>query len=196
MDECNLNNCYKYDERDVFIRGEHVLLKGLTEEDVLHSNWYGWFNDEKTCTTLQKHYSPNTLKGQIDFLNSLKTDKSKVQLGIICKEHNCLIGCISVQGINPINRTAELSLLVGESKFRNLMYSEESVELALKFAFETLNLNKLHAGILDKKWADFFCKRFHFCSEGIFRDHVFKNGQYLNVYNIGLLAKEYYAHKK
>ena len=45
----------KFDKRNIFINGKNVYLKVLTKDDVIKSGWYGWFNDELTCETLQKH---------------------------------------------------------------------------------------------------------------------------------------------
>ena len=42
------------DSRDIFLKGKHVFLKALTREDAITSDWYGWFNDEELCNTLQR----------------------------------------------------------------------------------------------------------------------------------------------
>lgn len=55
------------DPRDIFLKGKHVILKVLTREDVMSSGWYGWFNDEELCKTLQKHYFPTTRESQVAF---------------------------------------------------------------------------------------------------------------------------------
>ena len=34
--------------REMFLLEEKLILK-LNEDDILYSNWYGWFNDEKLC---------------------------------------------------------------------------------------------------------------------------------------------------
>ena len=65
---------YKLDSRDIFISGKKVILKSLSEDDILYSKWYGWFNDEKICSTLQKHYFPNSIELQKNFLNSTVTN--------------------------------------------------------------------------------------------------------------------------
>ena len=65
------------DKRDIFIKGKNIYLKVLTKEDVLTSGWYGWFNDEHTCETLQKHYYPNTMKSQLEFWNELDLSPNK-----------------------------------------------------------------------------------------------------------------------
>ena len=43
-----------------FSSGKHVSLYSLDEIDIENTNWFDWFNDEKVCLFLQKHYNPNT----------------------------------------------------------------------------------------------------------------------------------------
>jgi hypothetical protein len=61
---------YKVDKRNVFLKGKGVWLVALSSYDVENSNWYGWFNDEEVCVNLQKHYYPNTLSLQNEFLSN------------------------------------------------------------------------------------------------------------------------------
>lgn len=67
----------KFDKRDIFINGKNVYLKVLTKDDVIKSGWYGWFNDELTCKTLQKHYFPNSLESQLEFWSDLNSKSNK-----------------------------------------------------------------------------------------------------------------------
>ena len=67
----------KINKNEVFIKGKSIYLKVLTKNDVLESNWYGWFNDEKTSKTLQKHYFPNTLENQLTFFTNLQEEHAK-----------------------------------------------------------------------------------------------------------------------
>lgn len=182
---------YKIDERDIFIKGNLIDLKVLNENDVINTNWYGWFNDEETTNNMQKHCFPNTLDKQMEFLNNLKNDKSKIQLGIICKENNQLIGCVSLQNIDYINRTAEIAEIIGEKQYRTIRYMEESIGIIIKFGFNTLNLNRIYGGTLSEEFALFLIKRFKFKKEGLFRNHVFKNGEYKDIYYLGLLYSDF-----
>ena len=73
------------DPRDVFLKGKITLLKVLTKKDVLDSNWYGWFNDEELCKTLQNHYYPNSVELQLEFWGkNIYNSDTKIQFGI-CK---------------------------------------------------------------------------------------------------------------
>lgn len=186
----------KIDERDIFLRGNHVMLKVLTENDVLNSDWFGWFNDEETTLHMQKHYFPNTLDLQSEFLKNLKKDMSKIQLGIVPHGENDIIGVISLQNINYINSNADISMIIGEKSYRQLILAQEAMQLMLNHAFFTLNLHKVYGGYLEtlEDWGLFLKKRFGFIDEGVWREHAFKNGKYLNICRLGLLKMEYVEH--
>ena len=181
------------DENSVFINGEILYLKVLTSHDVDSTNWYGWFNNEETTSNMQKHYFPNTIDAQHRFLESTKSDQGKIQLGIVEKSRHNLIGVVSLNHIDLINRNAEFSLLIGEKKFRNLKYAEESVFLILRHAFKSLNLHKVYGGSIETldSWVSFLEKRFGFQREGVQKDHVFKNGKYLDIINFSIISNTF-----
>lgn len=183
---------YKYDDRDIFIKGKYINLKLLSEEDIENSNWYGWFNSEETTKYMQKHYIPNSEYKQKNFLCKLEEDSSKIQLGIVTVKDSKFIGIVSIQNINNINRTAEISLMIGEKEYRKAHFTEEAMRLMIEHAFETLNLRKIYGGTISEEWAFYLKRMFGFQDEGLFKEHVYKNGEYKDIFRIALFKKSYY----
>ena len=127
---------------DTFILGKEINLVSLSEETVINSNWYNWYNDEETTLNMQQHYFPNTKEMQVEFYKkNIKNNPQKLQLGICHKNDNLLIGVISLSDINYINRTAEFAVIIGEKKYRNFNNFIEASKLIIKHGFESLNLN-------------------------------------------------------
>ena len=184
------------DKRDIFLRGKYLVLKVLTEDDVINSNWYGWFNDEDTTANMLKHYFPNSLEDQLAFFNSLKSEKNKIQLGMIPIGEDKIKGIVSLQNIDYINSNADVSMLIGEPEYRKLLFAQEGMQLMIDHAFFALNLHKIYGGYFDslEDWGLFLKKRFGFRNEGVWKEHVFKNGKYLDIHRIGLLRDEYTKH--
>lgn len=183
---------YKVDKRDIFLRGENIFLKALNKQDIIESNWYGWFNDEKLCENLQKHYFPNTLEEQVDYFNkNIFSSSTKLQLGIFKYEIEKLLGVISLNDIDYINRKAEMSVIIGEPEGKDTVTLLESWKLLLNHGFNTLNLNKIYSGTVLKEIVILMKKTIGFVEEGVLRQDVFKNGKYLDVYYVSILKDEF-----
>jgi ribosomal-protein-alanine N-acetyltransferase len=177
---------------DVFIKGIDVDLICLNQNVLNNSNWYNWFNDEETTKHMQKHYYPNTYDLQLQyFKSSIENNKSKMQCGIFHKQEKVLIGTISLNNIDLINRNCELSVIIGEKKFQNLNFFIESHKLMLRHAFDTLNLNKVYGGTIIKEMNILFCRVLGYTSEGKLIEHVFKNGKYHDAYRFGILNSKF-----
>ena len=178
------------DKRNIFIKGKNIYLKALTKEDVLISGWYGWFNDQSTCETLQKHYYPNSQQSQLEFLNDLYvgTNKySKIQLGV-CKNHSSkILGVVSLSNISSINQTAEMSTVMGESEGKDLKIVTEAWRLLFWHGFNVLNLNKIYGGSISKSLVDLICRVAAGNPEGTRKKHVYKNGEFVDIYLYGIL---------
>lgn len=185
-------------KKDVFLSGKMIDLTVLTEQDVRETNYYDWFNDEHLCQKLQKHYYPNTEEAQLAFVKNLENDRGKIQLGIKEKKSRELVGVISLQGIDFINRNAEIAMVmaVEYDDARQMMFSLEATRLMLDHAFFTLNLHRVYAGSLAilKPWLDLLKAKFGFKDEGCFIEHVYKEGKYTDVYRVGLLRTDYEKH--
>jgi RimJ/RimL family protein N-acetyltransferase len=179
-------------EFDIFIKGKLVDLVVLTEEVIDNTNWYKWFNDEENTKNMQKHYFPNSVNLQKQYFNNeIEGDNTKLQLGILQKKTCTMIGVISLSSIDFLNKRCELSMMIGEKKYRTMQYFIESVELMCKHAFDSLNMNRVCSGTISREIDELFCRVLGFKHEGVFRDSVFKNGKYCDVYRHAMLKKEY-----
>ncbi len=168
---------------DVFIRGELVDLIVLTEEIAGKTSWYNWFNDEDNTVNMQKHYFPNTKRDQERyFINDISNDKSKLQLGIFHKEDQLLIGIIALTDINFINRKCAIAGLIGEKKYRSIIYYLEANRLLIRHAVHSLNMHKISGGSISREIALYYERMLGFKIEGILKQDVYKDGKYKDAY--------------
>ena len=182
------------DKRNVFLKGKHVYLKVLTKEDAINSNWYGWFNDQELCKPLQHHYFPNPVEQQIEFWQTnIVGSLTKIQLGICKPESSVILGVISLNNIDYINRKAEISAVIGELEGRNINIFRESCELICRHAFNTLNLNKVYGGSISKELVGLMCKFLKAKEEGILRSDIYKNGEYHDAFLYGILKNDFFS---
>jgi RimJ/RimL family protein N-acetyltransferase len=182
---------YILDQRNIFLKGEKIYLVSLSNNEINNTNWYGWFNDEEVCQTLQKHYFPNSSALQTIFLESSINDKTLLLLGIYSVEKENLIGVTSFHGIDLINSKAGYSIVIGEKDSRNLLNFIEVSKLMFKHGFYSLNLNRIYGGSISKKLVDLQCRSLGCKEEGIARSDIYKNGKFHDSYNYGLLRSDF-----
>lgn len=175
----------------IFIKGKNLDLIVLEESDALDSNWYKWFNSERTTQYMQKHYFPNTRKSQLNFVKNMNSTNKNIVLGVNDKESN-LVGVCSLNDINYINKNCTISLIIGE-KVESSDVSLEIFYLLLKHAFFTLNLNKVKMG--QHKSLKLFTlqlyKEFGFIEEGVLKKEIHKNGVYIDIILSSVFKKDF-----
>lgn len=168
---------------DIFLKGEFVDLIGLTDKVIDQSNWYAWFNDEETTQYMQKHYYPNSEKLQRIYLNEeILGNSRRLQLGILHKSDQVVIGVISLGNIDHLNRKCELAGLIGEKKYKSISFWMEANRLLLAHAVNTLNMRRIYGGSISKEIALFYQRMLGFKLEGVLEKDVFKNGTYCDAH--------------
>lgn len=175
------------DERLIFFEGKHVRLKVMSPQDILESNWVGWFNDEAMSTYNQHHYFPNTFEQQQEILRSC-AGPDKFQLGIVdrAKPEN-ICGVVSLSNINLIHRHAEIAGIQDTriTKSNSALFLE-SWSIMLRHGFEQLGLNKIYGGTFHPHVSTALMRGFNFELEGLRRRQVYKNGEYHDITLVGV----------
>jgi RimJ/RimL family protein N-acetyltransferase len=182
------------DERDIFIRGEKIILKALSEEDITKSGWYGWFNDKDTTEFMQQRYFPNTLNSQIEYYRQvIALSKTKIQLGIVPLDCDHIIGVVSLSGIDLLNRKAEFSIIIGEKDMRGKGYAVEATRLIVDHGFRRLGLNKIWLGVDESNSDAINCyRKVGFQVNGTLPEDVFLDGTFHNNLIMSILARDYF----
>jgi len=182
------------DQRDIFIEGENIILKVLTRDDVMSSGWYGWFNDEITCETLQKHYFPPSIESQLEYYEKLAQashDGTGIQLGVCKRDGDRILGIVSLNNIDYMNRKAEISAVMGEDEGKDIRTISEAWRLIFWHGFNVLNLHRIYGGSISKSVVDLMCRVAACVPEGIRKEDAFKNGKYVDVYEYGVLKNSF-----
>ncbi len=173
-----------------FLSGKTINLKALTEADV--SIWYQWFNNPEVTRYMNKGWFPNTEDNQLSFLREISQSQNDVQLGIVSKKTDKLVGIVGLHGIRWIHRHASVSVLIGDREHWGQGLAAEAVGLVTEHAFVKLNLHKLYTGI----WADNVgsLKSFEkngYVVEGTAREKYFKDGTYHDEVILGLTCTQW-----
>jgi RimJ/RimL family protein N-acetyltransferase len=142
--------------------------------------------------------------GQYPFVVSSKSDLSWLfepppdiqRYAIILLDDNVMIGCISIQNIDHRNRNAFIGIFIGEEEYRNKGYGAEAIKLMLNYGFNTLNLHNIMLSVQADNSEGIACyKKVGFKETGKRREWVFKDGKYIDVLYMDILAREFEGDK-
>jgi RimJ/RimL family protein N-acetyltransferase len=177
-----------------FLAGKDIYLRPLVESDC-DGPYPDWFNDLEACRGNSHHLFPYTPEAAREYVRQSNAAKDKLVLAIILSEGNKHIGNIALDNINYINRTAELSIIIGDNSCWNKGYGRQAAKLICDHGFLSLNLSRIACGTFENNVAmQKLAEYLGMVREGVRRKAVYKSGQYLDVIEYGILREEYLNH--
>lgn len=173
----------------IFYAGERIDFRPieLSDEPLLRR----WINDPRVWATLHFRGPLNT-RCEVEYIESLYRQPNDYTFGIIERETSRLVGTCGLHGINPISRKATFGLMIGEVGRQNRGLGSEAVRLALKFAFRELNLHRVELSVFANNWRAIRAyQKAGYRHEGCRRQAAFRDGEYIDVYEFGILREEW-----
>lgn len=104
---------------------------------------------------------------------------------------NKIIGVAFLNHIHPIYKTGEFGITLGDPEYRGKGYGKDMLVTLIKYGFEQLNLNRIWCEVYSNNDSIHVYRNVGFKDEGVLRQHVFKDGKYLDSYMLGMLKEEY-----
>lgn len=174
-------------------RGTKVQL-GPLERKHLSKN-VKWLNDPEVTKYL-RFFEPIGIEEEQRWYEDLLKDNSRKVYAIRIVDGD-YIGNLQLSNIDLHDRKAELGILIGEKNLWGKGYGTEAVELAVRLAFEGLNLNRVYLRTLtSNKRARRCYEKVGFKEEGILRQDGFCKGKYADRVIYSILAEEYFKRRK
>lgn len=150
-----------------------------------------WLNDPEVAENLSI-YEPVSMEGEQRWYDDLLRDRSSKVFALETRE-GVHLGNVGFHEIDLHNRKAELGIFIGEKGQWGKGYGEEGVRLALRFAFEGMNLNRVYLRTFASNVRAQKCyEKVGFVKEGALRQEMFKNGTYVDCFVYSILAEEYF----
>jgi diamine N-acetyltransferase len=115
-----------------------------------------------------------------------------VRLAMMDGPDGALIGCVNLTNIHRVNRSAELSIVIGEKSYWGKGYGAAATDAILKHGFFDLNLHRIYLDVLatnDRAIRTYV--KCGFREEGRHREAVYKNGRFIDVISMALLEEEF-----
>ncbi|ALC84165.1 acetyltransferase [Bacillus gobiensis] len=173
-----------------------LSAKRITLRPVIEDDWemrYRWLSDPdiNKCPPSGTGIplTPATVRERT--LIYAKSDPSRVDFTVL-QEDGTAIGNAHLFNVNPWSRKAEFGVWLGEKSVWGQGYGTEVTRVLAEFAFMRLNLHKVYLSVDADNFGGIRCyEKAGFKKDGVLRDDVFKNGQYVDRIIMSLLKKEF-----
>jgi ribosomal-protein-alanine N-acetyltransferase len=128
------------------LTAEHLELRPFNDE-FLTDRYVGWLNDKKTVRYSEQRHRTHTTASCRAYAKSFEHSPSYFWAIVA---HDTFLGHIGnmTATIDPINRVADLSILIGEPKARGRRYGLEAWQRACRFLLANDGMRKVTAGTM------------------------------------------------
>jgi len=173
------------------LKGEKVLLRALVREDL---DRLVLFNNDIAVEVAGGGDPPlpqSLARLQADFDGNIgKGDRDGTSFAI--EAGGLFIGQCALFQFDPIARTAELGITIGDHAYWGRGYGREALTLLLGYGFRHHNLHRIWLTVNatnDRAMAAY--RTCGFREEGRLREHVWSDGKYIDFVYMGLLRREW-----
>lgn len=173
-----------------FISGKQIFLREVRPEDV-NDRYYAWMNDPETTRYLEIRHFPVSKEEISGYVKAMGGRKDTLFLAICQKTDGLHVGNIKLGPINMIHRFASISILIGDKTCRRKGYATEAIRILSEFAFHSLNLNRISAGLYQGNTGSLRAfENAGFSKEGVFKKMRFFKGTYIDQIMVGMLRED------
>lgn len=135
---------------------------------------------------------PTTFQQQKDKILSNINDPNTIVFAICRKADGKPIGQTALFRIDWVGRMATFYIGIADKENWSKGYGSEATMKMVEYAFETLNLNRVHLHVaVENEGAVKVYQRVGFQIEGTLREAMYHDGHYSDFYVMGLLRRDW-----
>jgi len=172
-----------------FLIGEKIYLRPVEPEDAKFLS--KGENDPAVRESLFLAL-PVSLTNEQEKVDQYIKSKDAIVLIIIEKETNKPVGQSAFFRIDYISRAAVFYIAILDPAHWSKGYGSEATQLMVEYAFNTLNLNRIQLHVCAENSAAIkIYERVGFIKEGVLRKAMFRNGNYVDFWVMGILKRDW-----
>lgn len=174
------------------IRGPRLILREYREEDFPCLR--GWINDPETTQNMSPIFDRVQTEAMTrEFFNNVTGNKLPGHYMIIADgETEEYIGQCDLRTSSDPSHQAGLAIVIPDLANRGKGYGREAMDLILQLGFNRLNLHKIWLHVFARNTgAIHLYETLGFHTDGVLREDVYRDGQYLDVLVMSLLDREW-----
>lgn len=170
------------------IFGHSIAIGPILPIDI--PSLFRWADDADAARLNDTYRPPNWHREEAFWLNA-DNDASRMLFAIRTKPGLETIGYVQIMAIQPIHRSAEIGIRIGEPSHRRNGYGGEALALAIDYCWKQLNLSRLSLKVFDHN-ADAVAlyRRLGFEREGLLRQALFIDGGWTDLVLMALLRDD------
>jgi RimJ/RimL family protein N-acetyltransferase len=175
------------------LKGKSVLLRPVKRADI--SYFLKWFNDPEVIQYLTL-YLPMTEMYEEKYIEELGTTRAKSDALFVIEAIKGAstkpIGNCGLHEIDSKDHKAMFGIVIGEKDYWSKSYGTEATRLLINYGFQQLNLHRISSSAFAFNERSIkLHKKVGFREEGRLRQLMFKNGQYHDLVQFGILREEW-----
>lgn len=174
------------------IIGKTVRFRAIEEHDL--EALQGWLNDPEISRLVGGFSFPVSAAGQRRWFEASQSNAT-TQRWIVEDHAGLRLGLVGLWQIDWHNRNAMAAIKLGSSDARGRGYGTDALMSLAAYAFYQVGLHKLWAEILPFNVASYrvFVDKCGWQVEGVYRQHVFREGCFHDQVRVGLLREDFDA---
>ena len=174
--------------------GNKVCLTAFDPAPEYVDTVLGYITDELVATNLGDHlYKALTRKEEEENISYWKCNfNDEYSFFVWSIEHKKLIGTSCLFDLHPINRTAQISIVIGDENYRRKGYATDTFKILQSYAFTTLNVNSIRLEVFEYNEPALECyRKLGFVETGRIRQARWAQGRYWDVILMDILKDEW-----
>ena len=179
------------------ILGTRVRLRAIERADL--PRFQEWSNDPEVTQGLSRYLPLSLTEEGKWFGRVMQGQPAQQPLAIKIQDGGSwkLVGNTGLFNLEWTNRSAEFGIFIGNKSSWNKGYGTEALQLMLRHAFSTLNLNRVYLRVLaSNPRARRSYEKAGFQLEGTLRQATFRRGIYIDSHIMSILRSEWKDHEE
>lgn len=166
-------------------------LRELERKDLSEIN--KWRNDIEVINCLGAPFRYINYEVDEKWFDAYMCNRNNcVRCAIVDEVNDDIVGLVSLTNVDFIRRSAVFHIMIGKSENRGKGIGSFATKEMLHHAFENMNLNRVELEALSNNArAISMYKKIGFVEEGVKRQAVYKNGEYVDMTLFSILQREY-----
>jgi len=170
----------KFQSSNFTLSGNKICLN-IFSDQYIAADYVSWFNDQEVCKFNRHGETVYTLEKAKEYYEGIKKSENIIVFAICDNKTNKHVGNVSLD-ISGQNKSGDIAIIIGNKDYWGKGVATEAFGLVINFAFNSLNLNEVTAGMTTNNMGMIgVVEKLGFQKKGISKDALKKKNVYMDV---------------